>query len=321
MKRALITGGTGFVGANLARRLVRDGHEVHLLVRQGHKTWRIEEIRDSLRLHVVDLLDEESVARLVKSIRPEWVFHLATHGAYSYQTDRAQIIRTNFIATVNLINACLKTGFEAFVNTGTSSEYGFKDHAPAENEYLEPNSYYAVAKASATLFARFTAQSLKAHIPTLRLYSVYGPFEEPGRLIPTLIVRGLAGELPFLVDPSIARDYVFVDDVTEAFLLAASQPNQEPGAIYNVGTGAQTTLSEVVAIARRLMNIPAQPQWGSMPNRSWDTSVWVADNRKIRTTLGWQPKHSFEQGLRATIEWFQSCPSIQSVYSDSPRSS
>src|SRR6058998_3106401 len=187
MKRVLLTGGTGFVGANLARRLLQSGHEVHLLVQPRHTGWRIEAIRDDLRLHEVDLADGERLGNLVRRIGPDWVFHLAAHGAYSWQRDLGQIVRTNILGTMNLVGACVATGFEGFVNTGSSSEYGFKDHAPAETEALEPNSYYAVTKASATLFCRFTARARSVNLPTLRLYSVYGPYEEPSRLIPALI--------------------------------------------------------------------------------------------------------------------------------------
>src|SRR5262249_24369371 len=150
------------------------------------------------RLHEAPL---EDPAAVVRRVRPEWVFHLAAHGAYSSQTDVRQILQTNVLGTAALVEACLETGFEAFVDTGSSSEYGFTDHAPAEDEAPEPNSHYAVAKASATLFCRHTARSRHVHIPTLRLYSVYGPWEEPTRLIPTLLVRGLDGTLPPLVDP------------------------------------------------------------------------------------------------------------------------
>ena len=308
MKRAVVTGATGFVGANLARRLLAEGHEVHLLARPGHAPWRIEAIKADVRLHVLNLGEAGALARVVADIRPEWVFHLAAHGAYSWQTDLARMIQTNVIETVNLVEACLRAGFEAFVNTGSSSEYGYKDHAPPETEWLEPNSHYAVSKASATLFCRYTAQSARAHIPTLRLYSVYGPYEDPNRLIPTIIARGLKGELPPLASPDVARDYVYVEDVCDAYLLAAAAPDQEPGAVYNVGTGVQTTIRRVVEVARRAMRIEAEPQWGTMPNRQWDTNVWLADNRKIRAALGWSPKFDFERGFEKTVEWFRQSP-------------
>lgn len=314
MKYIIITGATGFVGANLVRRLLHDGHEIHLLVRQSYTPWRIEGIRADVHLHEVNLADEDALARVVAQIRPDWVFHLATYGAYSWQTDLRSMVQTNIVGTINLVKVCLKAGFDAFVNTGSSSEYGFKDHAPSETEWLQPNSYYAVTKASATLFCRYTAQSRGVHLVTLRPYSVYGPYEEPTRLIPTLIVRGLNDELPPLVNPDVARDYVYVEDIIEAYLRAATQPNQEPGAIYNVGMGVQTSIRDVLDTARRIMGITVEPKWGSMANRMWDTKIWVADNRKILKELCWQPRYTFEQGLRLTVNWFHENPSLLRFY-------
>ncbi len=319
MKRVIVTGATGFVGANLARRLLSEGHEVHLLLRQGHASWRIAEIASLVHCHEVDLGDRESLHHAFALIQPEWVFHLAVHGAYSSQTDLQQMVQTNIVGTINLVEAAVGAGVAAFVNTGSSSEYGLKDHAPTENEWLDPNSYYALTKASATQYCRHIAHRSGLHLPTLRLYSVYGPYEEPTRLIPALVTRGLRGELPPLVDPAVSRDYVYVDDVVEAYLLAATVPDQEIGAVYNVGTAVQTSLREVVDVARRVMAIAAEPVWDSMPNRGWDTNVWVSDNRKIRLALGWCPRVAFEAGLCRTIDWLQAKPELYKHYMSTSR--
>ena len=304
MKRVVVTGASGFVGANLVRRLLAEGHEVHLLLRPGYAAWRLQAIRDEILLHEVDLRDGEGLARVVALIRPEWVFHLAAYGAYSHQTDLAQMVATNISATAHLITACLATGFEAFVHTGSSSEYGLVDHAPAESEAIDPNSYYACTKAAATHLCRHIARDHDVHVPTLRLYSVYGPYEEPTRLLPTLVLRGLRGELPPLVNPEIARDFVFVEDICDAYLLAAAHPQTERGAIYNVGTGVQTTLREIVELARGQCEIASEPIWGSMGDRHWDTETWVADADKIARELGWRPRHGLAEGFSRTVEWF-----------------
>jgi nucleoside-diphosphate-sugar epimerase len=314
MKRVIITGAAGFIGANLALRLVREGHEVHLLVRPGSDSWRLAAVRHDARLHRVDLADEETLRAVVGQIKPDWIFHLAAHGAYPSQTDIHRMVQTNLTGTINLVEACLRTGFETLVHTGSSSEYGFKDQAPSEDERLEPNSGYAVTKASATLFCRHIAQSRKVQITTLRLYSVFGPYEEPSRLMPRLILRGLRGMLPPLADPNSARDYIYVDDVSDALLLAAANPGPERGAIFNVGTGVQTSLREAVEIARRLMGIRAEPAWGTLPARQWDTSTWVSQSHKFRDLHRWAPRYSFEHGFETMIRWFREHPAICTYY-------
>ncbi|HEV2238249.1 MAG TPA: SDR family NAD(P)-dependent oxidoreductase [Ktedonobacterales bacterium] len=315
MKRVLLTGGTGFIGANLARRLINSGHDVHLFVRHAATHWRIEEIRNAVRLHEVDLADIEGVRRVVREVRPDWVFHLAVHGAYSAQMSVPEMVQTNVTGTINLVQACLDTGFEAFINTGSSSEYGHKDHAPSESEWLDPNSYYAITKAFGTHFCRYIAQRHHAPILTLRLYSAFGPFEEPTRLMPNVILRGLDGELPPLVDPAISRDFVYTEDVTHAYLRAASQAIGAPaGGVYNVGTGVQTSMRDLVDLAQRVLPIKTKPAWGSMPDRFWDADVWVANVRRISDELGWQPQHTLEQGFRKTVEWFRAFPAVEQVY-------
>lgn len=315
MKRAVVTGATGFIGANLARRLLRDGHEVYLLVQRGYSPWRIEGIRDSVRLHEVNFGDSKSLESLLASIRPEWIFHLAVYGAYPSQADWRQMIATNVLGTANLLDACVASGFESFVNTGTSSEYGLKDHAPSEEESLNPNSHYAVTKAAATMHCRHVARSRQVNVPTLRLYSAYGPYEEPSRLMPKIVMRGLMGDLPLLANPEVAHDYVYVDDVCEAYLLAAATAeSHESGAVYNIGTGTQTSLRDVVATSRRLLQITAEPQFGTMANRHWDTSTWVADNRKAMAQLAWSPRHTFEDGFTALVNWFGENEPVQTLY-------
>lgn len=313
-RAALVSGAGGFIGANLVRRLLADGHRVEAIVRPGADHWRLEDLRGEIRLNELDVRDREAVAGLVERLRPEWVFHLATHGAYSTQADVERIFETALGGTINLLEACLEAGFEAFVSTGSSSEYGLSDHAPAESEALRPNSHYAVAKAAASMYCSQSAIANDAHVVSLRLYSAYGPWEEPSRFIPTLISRGLEGRLPPLVSPGVARDFVHVDDVVSACLLAARDTGVDRGSVFNVGTGRQTTIEQVVAMARRLLAIAAEPRWGSMDDRCWDTDVWVADSTLIRRELGWSPRWNLEDGLTATAEWLRSRPAIADRY-------
>ena len=94
------------------------------------------------------------------------------------------------------------------------------------------------------------------------------------------------------------------------------QPDREPAAVYNVGTGTQTSLREVVDTARQVMNIRAEPEWGTFPDRAWDTSTWIADNTKIRHELGWQPAYAFRTGLTATLQWFRDNTVLRQEYEE-----
>lgn len=305
MKRALVTGAGGFIAASLVRRLLRDGCEVIATVRPQSDSWRIDGLRADIDCVELDITDSERVADVVGRARPDTIFHLAAHGAYSWQRERRRIFATNLGGATNVFEAAATRGVATVVMAGSSSEYGFKDHSPSEEEALEPNSDYAVAKAAATLLAGYIGRSESLDVVTLRLYSVYGPWEEPARLVPTLVSSALSGRLPELVDPDIARDFVFVADAVEAFIKAADQAEAVTGRIYNLGTGRQTTLREIVETAQRLFGVDEEPVWNTMPQRTWDTKVWVADSARIRTELGWEPETSLEQGLAATAEWLE----------------
>jgi dolichol-phosphate mannosyltransferase len=301
----LVTGAAGFVGANLVRRLLRDGWSVCATHRPGGDPWRLAAVASDMELVEVDLRDAAAVESLVRRVRPQVAFHLAAHGAYSWQSDARDIFETNLLGLVALAETCAASGVDVLLHTGSSSEYGAKDHAPSEDEYLDPDSAYAVAKAAATHYLRHLARRGDLRAATVRLYSAYGPWEDPRRLFPRLIAAGLKGELPPLADPDTARDFVYVGDVIDAILLVAKATTVEPGAVYNVGSGRQTTLREVVALARDELDVRAEPAWGSGEQRSWDTATWVADASRIRAELGWRPRHSLQDGFRATVDWLR----------------
>jgi nucleoside-diphosphate-sugar epimerase len=310
--RALVTGAAGFVGANLVRRLLADGHEVHGLVRSRSDRWRLAGVAADVAIGEADLRDADAVAAAFADARPEVVFHLGTRGAYSWQADAREILETNVLGTANVLDACVRAETLALVNTGSSSEYGFKDHAPAESEPLQPTSVYGVAKAAATLLCSSLGRDRGLRVTTLRLYSVYGPWEEPGRFVPALAEAALRGTLPVLASPGVARDFVWVGDVVDAYLLAASARGE--GEVYNVGSGRQTTLAEAVDAARRVLGVTVEPSWGSMDDRSWDTDVWVADVSKIERGLGWRASVAFDEGLARTADWLRSDPVVRDRY-------
>lgn len=299
--KVLVTGAGGFIGANLTHRLAADGHAVVALERPGGQSARLKGV--TAERVELDLRDADAVEEIVRATAPDWVFHLAAHGAYSWQSDPRSIFESNVLGTVNVACACVASGCEVFVQAGSSSEYGFFDHAPSEDEILRPNSHYAVSKAAATLHVGHIGRASGRRFITLRLYSVYGPWEDSRRLVPTLIECGLRNSLPALVQPDVARDLVHVDDVVDAFLRVPGAESVEPGGIYNVGSGTQKTVKEIVEVACEVLDVTATPVWESMPNRAWDTHRWIADPRKAARDLGWRAQIDLRSGFERTVAW------------------
>lgn len=300
--RVMVTGATGFVGACLVRRLVALGHEVHAVLRAESNTWRLAGILDRVVCCRLDLKDDEAVTRAVRTCRPEAVLHLATFGGFASQNNPADIIATNLLGTVNLLTACEQAGVSCFVNTGSSSEYGHKGAPMRESDLPEPVSAYGVAKGAATLYCRAEALAKGLPVATLRLFSPYGPWDDPRRLIPYVISTLLRGNAPRLAGPEAVRDFVFIDDVVDAYLRLL-EGGFTPGAVYNVGGGEQQSIGAVVRLITDQIGNGIEPLWGTIPHQRPEPSVWCADLSLVRQELGWQPSTSLRDGLAKTIDW------------------
>ncbi len=303
--RALITGASGFIGCALASRLVAAGDDVHAVVRPESTSWRNAALHGAV-IHAGSILDAAWLDAAVLAVKPDVVFHCAAHGAYSFESDPRTITDTNIVGTANILHAAASSSCPRLVNSGTSSEYGDCDHAPSEDEAPRPNSVYAATKATATWLCGIGAASLDIDVVTLRLYSAYGPFEDPRRLMPTLCARALRGELPPLADPWIVRDFVHIDDVIDAYLLAAQA--RDPRPLYNVGTGVETSLEVLVSLVRDVFNVADTAAWGAYPNRDWDVRCWRADSTLIHADLGWAARRSLREGLQTFAEWIAEHP-------------
>ena len=300
----LITGASGFIGSVLLRRLIEQKQEVHLILRKESRTWRIDDLLDKVTIHISDLSNLNELNEIIQKVKPDIIYHLATNGAYSSQQDANQIINTNILGTWNLLQACNSINYKLFVNTGSSSEYGFKKFAMRETDIVEPASYYAVTKCAQTLLCSHIAKQENKPIVTIRPFSVYGPYEEPKRFVSTLMKTLMFNEEMNLVDPNIARDYIYIDDMVDAYLKIDELKNNS-GEYFNIGTGTQSTIKETVNIAKKVTGKTAKFKWGKMENRNWDTNNWVADISKARQLLNWTPKITLEKGIMLTWSWFQ----------------
>jgi nucleoside-diphosphate-sugar epimerase len=284
--------------------LLRRGHAVHVLLRDPARAWRLASVRHRLHVHRGDLLDAAGTRAVVQTVRPQVVLHLAAHGAYEKQSDARAILQTNILGTYNLLEAAADHGVELFVSTGSSSEYGFKAEPMCETDRVEPNSFYAVAKAAQTHLCSLLSRRAAMATVTFRLFSVYGPWEEPTRLVPTLIRRARAGLPLEMVAPETARDFVYVEDVLRALLDFAPLAGLR-GEVINLGSARQTTLREFVAAVTALFGGRSEVRWGAMAPRHWDTERWSADASKAARLLGWAPRWGLPQGLRQMADWMR----------------
>ncbi len=296
--RILITGGTGFIGACLARHLSKD-NDVHLVHRPSANTWRLTGVRYTP--HHADLAVYASVERAVSKIKPEKIFHLAGYGVYPTQTDISTIFQSNVQGTVNLLKAVKKTGFRSFVFSGSGFEYGLVDKPITESNELRPPDPYSLSKAAASSFLIDEAVALDLPINIARFFLVYGYYEASTRLIPTLINSYAAGQSPQLASKKNVRDFVFVDDVVDAVVKISD--SGLAGEAFNIGSGKEHSVEQVAETVRKLFDSRLMPTWGVAQKRTFEPKHWCADISKAKRILGWEPKYSLEEGLKKMIEW------------------
>jgi len=301
----LVTGAAGFVGANLVRELVKKGDRVHVLQKPSSNLWRLKDVKKSLVFHREQLKDRKNLTLLLKRIRPEIIYHLAAHGSYSHQTDVDEMVATNILGTLNLLVASKEIPYQCFVNTGSSSEYGVKTKPMREKDVCQPISFYAATKLSTTVLCQVFVTLYQKPIVTLRPFSVYGPYEEGSRFIPS-IIRCLLNEKPIkLTSDDIRHDFIYIDDIIKAYLQASKMIYRLAGQVINLGTGKEYTNDEVVKTLFRVAKKQISVKKGAFLPKKWDATHWRADISQAKKLLHWQPKNSLEKGLKKTFNWFK----------------
>ena len=299
-----VFGAGGFIGINLLNKLLEYRNDVIGLSQDHKNNWRF--LANGLSpefVQSVDLLQPNRVREFMEVFRPRTIFNLAAYGAYSQQNEYDKILQTNFLAAVDLIETAKSVGFDAYVYAGSSSEYGSNSAGPHEDAEMIPNSHYGVSKAAAYTSLKYYGIREGLPVAHLRLYSVFGPWEEPDRLMPVAVAAARHGRYPAFVHPDISRDFVYIDDVVRAFLLAAIKIDSIKGKALNIGTGTKTTIGDLSRSLKKIFGIEAEPDFGTMPNRRWDLTDWYADNTLARRMLDWQPVVALEEGLKKIAAW------------------
>ena len=305
MARYLITGGSGFIGSNLIRKLIKENQELTILIRENSDLWRINDLVPKIKTIKTDFSNYEKLEKLISDIDPNFVYHLGTYGGYPFQTSIQKTTQVNIINTIKLFESLSKcNNLKLVINFGSSSEYGPKSNPMNENDDAIPTTPYGISKLTQTNFAKFYSENVNLPIVTLRLFSVFGPFEEPGRLIFDIITSIIKGKTIELSSPFPRRDFVYVSDVIEAIETVTNAKNIV-GDIFNIGSGVMHSVEDVVNNALKIAKSDNKISWDVKQKRVFDDMTpWVSDIQKIKKNLKWEPKYSFADGLALTYKWY-----------------
>ncbi len=307
--KILVTGGAGFIGSDLVRRLGREGFKVSVVDKLTYAgdPRRIEEVKDKINFYRQNITDLEGLEAVFAREKPEVVVHYAaeTHVDRSI-LDPDIFVKTNVIGTLNLLKLSLKYRIKKFVHISTDEVYGelpldsnskFTEESP-----LLPNSPYSASKASAEMLVRSFMETYDLPGVVVRASNAYGPWQYPEKLIPLSIARLLSNEkIPVYGTGQNVRTWLFVEDFTEAILKIMEKGKD--GEIYNVGSAEEKRNIEVIRKLLELLD-KSEDFIEFVPDRPGHDLRYAVDTTKIEKELGWRARVDFEEGMRRTVEWY-----------------
>jgi nucleoside-diphosphate-sugar epimerase len=297
-KCALVTGSTGFIGSNLVRKLALDGWETHVLIRPNSNLDQIEDIKSQIHLHYHSG-EVGPLVNMIKEIQPTVVFHLASLFLANHNSeDVDNLISSNILFPAQLIEAMARNDCINLVNTGTAWQH-------YDSNEFNPVNFYSSTKQAFEDILTFYIQTKSIKCITLKLFDTYGPKDRRAKLIRTLTNLSVSGETLSMSPGEQKIDLVYIDDVVDAYILAAlrlMQNKVRSHEQYSVSTGVPISIRDLVNILSEVFERPINVSWGGRPYRPrevmvpWAGGVWLD---------GWHPKITLDKGLRLIKEGFQ----------------
>lgn len=306
-KIVLVTGANGFIGSHLTRKLVSLMGKVNVLIEPNTPLWRIEDIKDKIQIHYVDITDHKKLKTIAMKINPVKIYHLAACVDVSRSLELVyKMIDINFKGTMNLLRVLIDCGnkFDCFVNTGTCEEYGDNKTPFLETQRENPVSPYSTSKVCTTYFCQMLYKTQKIPIVTVRPFLTYGPYQTSDMLIPSLIRKCILNEEFPMTKGEQHREFNYVSDIVDGYI-KASVTEKAIGQIINLGCGREYRIKDVVNLIINLTKTKMTPKIGKLPYRAGEAMHFYCSNKKAENLLGWQSKVSFQEGIYRTIEWYK----------------
>jgi len=321
MPRCLVTGGAGFIGSHLTNRLVREGWKVRVLDNLSTGSLgNLLEVAGRIEFVDGDVAKPVVAARAVSDI--DIVFHQAALASVPMSLERPlDVHRVCATGTLTLLDACRRAGVQRFVYAASSSAYGDSEESP-KRESMTPQtlSPYAAAKLAGELYLQAFAASFGLETIALRYFNVFGPRQDPASpysaVIPLFASAIAAGRRPKIFGTGEqSRDFVYVANVVEANLRAATAPSTR-GKVYNVASGKTISVNDLLRLICQRLGKPFDPEY--LPARAGDVLHSSADISAAERDLGYQPVVDFETGLSQTLDYYVSQTEQRNQRPESP---
>lgn len=295
--KILVTGATGFLGKSLVRALRENGTDVYASASKKN---------ENLEIHSMNFSSLNQTKKTMDRIRPSVVYH--TGGLVNLSREHEvykNCLNVNTIGTLNVLESLRKNPPKKFIFISTEEVYGDNEVPYKEEQEVNPPSGYSISKSAAERLCILYAKELKFQLIIIRVGTMYGPGDKHNRLIPQIIMKALADKPIDLNLGLKKRDYIFIDDVTEALLRSKETALTNLIDIINIGGGKSYSLRELVGLILFYTKSKSKVSYGSIPERIGEADEWLLDIQKASELLNWQPKTSIKEGIRKTIKYFK----------------
>ncbi len=310
-KKILVTGGTGFVGSHLVARLLDlKAKQVVVLANTLSDPLRpAPQALEGSEIIVGDVSDHHFIDALFKEQAFDFCFHLAAQPLVSLgDSSPHSTMEINIMGTANILESARQHGLKGMVLASTTHVYGDNQVPFLEEYFPRPSSPYETSKACADMLAQMYTLYYKLPVAIARFVNIYGPGDENMRIIPRTIQLILENKNPEIFNDQVNRDYIYIDDAISGYLLLAEKipelQKKDKNIIYNFGTGLHHSSKQVIETIVRLMDKPNIRPVYVVGDRKQEVVNQYASIEKIKNTIAWEPKHSLEEGLQKTIEWW-----------------
>jgi nucleoside-diphosphate-sugar epimerase len=308
MTKIVVTGGAGFIGSALVRKLLEDGAVVSVIdnLLTGHER-NLAEVRDSIEFHHADIRDAKAMTGLIRDA--EVVYHLAAIPSVPRSIDDpVPSHEVNIDGTFNVFRAAAEAGVRRVVYAASSSGYGDSETLPkVETMTARPKSPYAVQKLVGEYYASVFHSCFGLETVSLRFFNVYGPRQDPSSPysgVLSLFMKNLIARTSPTIfgDGEQSRDFTFVEDVAALCIKASRAPNAA-GKMYNAGNGGRFTLNFIWELLQKMEGVELPANYGAP--RAGDVRHSMADTSRAVADLGHAPRFTIEEGLKRTLDWYK----------------
>lgn len=305
--RVIVTGGAGFIGSHIVDQYIAAGHEVAVVDNLWEEGGGKEaNLNPQARFYRADITDEAALTKIFDEIRPEVVSHQAAQHSVAVSTKNPKLdARVNVLGLLNVLSNCTRVGTRKIIFASSGATYGTPVRLPLDEEVPQlPESPYGITKMVAEHYLRYWHEANGLNYTALRYGNIYGPRQDPNGeagVIAIFARRFLAHESVRIDwDGEQRKDYVYVEDVARANLLAINRGDND---IFCLGTGKPTSVNEIYAILAEITGY--EPEIVRAPKRAGDIYLAYFNSSKAERILGWQPSVSFEEGVKATVDFFR----------------